>query len=131
MHKHRSAKAAISQANDVAGKKRLTAYVPTEPATCNRRNCAQQMSACTELAANDLQYAIAATGKSLSTIVAESLEDWMNKQGYRRPADTWYLPPRLSGTGLTWPKHYHVRSGWLLGPAVFGFVPLGSLYETP
>ena len=35
--------------------------------------------------AKDLQYAIAATGKSLSTIVAESLEDWMNKQGYRRP----------------------------------------------
>ena len=66
MHKHRSAKAAISQANDVAGKKRLTAYVPTE-------------------LRQDLQYAIAATGKSLSTIVAESLEDWMNKQGYRRP----------------------------------------------
>ena len=66
VHKHRSAKAAISQANDVAGKKRLTAYVPTG-------------------LRQDLQYAIAATGKSLSTIVTESLEDWMNKQGYRRP----------------------------------------------
>ena len=66
LHKHRSAKAAISQANDVAGKKRLTAYVPTG-------------------LRQDLQYAIAATGKSLSTIVAESLEDWMDKQGYRRP----------------------------------------------
>ena len=66
VHKHRSAKAAIAQANDVAGKKRLTAYVPTG-------------------LRQDLQYAIAATGKSLSTIVAESLEDWMNKQGYRRP----------------------------------------------
>ena len=66
VHKHRSPKAAISQANDVAGKKRLTAYVPTA-------------------LRQDLQYAIAATGMSLSTIVAESLEDWMNKRGYRRP----------------------------------------------
>ena len=64
LHQKRKQKSAVTQKEEVEGKKRTTIYVPTEIRTA-------------------MGYASVATGKNISTITSEALELWMNKHGFR------------------------------------------------
>ena len=64
LHQKRKQKSAVTQKEEVPGKKRVTIYIPTEIRTA-------------------IGYASVATEKNISTIVSESLELWMAKNGFR------------------------------------------------
>ena len=64
LHQKRKQKGAVTQKEEVPGKKRVTIYIPTGIRTA-------------------VGYASVATEKNISTIVSESLELWMTKNGFR------------------------------------------------
>ena len=64
LHQKRKQKGAVTQKEEVPGKKRVTIYIPTGIRSA-------------------IGYASVATEKNISTIVSESLELWMTKNGFR------------------------------------------------
>ena len=64
LHQKRKQKSAVTQKEEVEGKKRVTIYVPTAMRTA-------------------IGHASVATEKNISTIVSEALELWMAKHGLR------------------------------------------------
>ena len=64
LHQKRKQKSAVTQKEEVEGKKRVTIYVPTAMRTA-------------------IGHASVATEKNISTIVSEALELWMAQHGLR------------------------------------------------
>ena len=64
LHQKRKQKSAVTQNEEVEGKKRVTIYVPTAIRTA-------------------MAQASVATEKNISTITSEALELWMAKHGFR------------------------------------------------
>ena len=64
LHQKRKQRGAVTQKEEVPGKKRVTIYIPTGIRTA-------------------VGHASVATEKNISTIVSESLELWMTKNGFR------------------------------------------------